>query len=296
MNTNHQLKNISRSLLAMLCLAGGLVACTTTESNPAGGTGGANVGVGAGGSTTGPGGSTGTAGTSGSVATDGVACPVPTAALITDFTYVPADGGTASTTEVHFGNSTTLGGGEFVYPAATSTSAYPITSDMTQSNWHITGNIGDYSGFGLYFDNCSRVNASAYKGISFKISGTVASPTGSSITFGVGTIKNTISAAWINAHGGTGAVNAGSCTPTTGTSQYYQTGCGENTKTIPVTATPTTQSILWTDFTGGLPETSVTPSDILSIHWNFLNPTGVGTTSVTPYAADIVLDDLSFIQ
>jgi hypothetical protein len=86
---------------------------------------------------------------------DGVACLPVTVPLITDFTFV-ADGGAATT--VHFGDdTTTFSGGEFVYP----TSGYAVISDVTGNNWHISGAIGDYSGFGLSFDGCSNVDASA---------------------------------------------------------------------------------------------------------------------------------------
>jgi hypothetical protein len=84
-----------------------------------------------------------------------------------------------------------------VYPTSGS---WPITSDVTGNNWHISGTIGDYSGFGLGFDGCSRVDASAYRGISFTISGSV--PMGNMVTLGMGTLNDTIAPSWLNAHGG----------------------------------------------------------------------------------------------
>jgi hypothetical protein len=89
--------------------------------------------VGTGGAVGTGGGSTGTGGTS---AGSGILCPV-LQALITDFTYA----GTADTTQVRFTNLG--GGGEYVYPF--SGGSYPLTSDVTQNNWHISGTIGDYS-------------------------------------------------------------------------------------------------------------------------------------------------------
>jgi hypothetical protein len=53
---------------------------------------------------------------------------------------------------------------------------------------------------------------------------------------------------------------------------------------------------LWTDFSGGKPETGVKPSDIISIHWFFPNPDGITSGSPTPYKVDLTLDDLSFIK
>lgn len=224
-----------------------------------------------------------------SLTSDGVACLPVTVPLITDFTYV-ADGG--ATTMVHFGDdTTTFSGGELVYPS----SGYVVTSDVTGNSWHISGTIGDYSGFELTFDRCSHVDASAYKGISFTMSGVVAG--GNIVTMGVGTLDDTLAASWLNAHGGTAAVDApGRCIPTSGTDAYSQLSCTDPTATIPVPATPTTISVLWSDFSGGKPEASVNPSDIDTIYCYFPPPPGAGTSGVIPYAADITIDNLTFIQ
>ncbi len=274
---------VGSTFLAAL-LASGLVACGSSNT-PSGGTGGSG---GVGGGTTAP---AGTGGTTDAASTDGKLCLGTTQALITDFTYA---GGTADTTQVHFGDSTTLGGSEYVYP--TGTDSYPLTSDMSANTWHISGTVGTYSGFGLYFDNCSRIDASAYQGISLKISGTVEQD--GMVTFGVDTLDDTIAASWLNSHGSTGATNPGRCNPPADSTlnQYSQSACANPTASIPVTTIPTVQSILWTDFTGGKPESDVKPGDIIGIHWFFPNPPGAGTASPTTYNVDITLDDLSFIQ
>jgi hypothetical protein len=264
----------------MLCVCG-LVACTTQEAKQ-GGTGG-SVGGGTGG--TGP-----VAGTTGSTTGDGTLCPPPQQ-VITDFTYTPSDAGTTSTSEVRFGSSGVLQGGESYYPNASSGSSYPLTSDVTKNNWHLSGTVGDYSGFALYFDNCDHLDAKAYKGISFAISGSV--PHGNAITMGMGTINDTPTGTWMLSPGGKTTAkptDAGKCTPTSGT-QYYHPGCGDPTTQIPVTATTATQSVLWGSLTGGTPDASPNPSEITSIYWYF--PwTGTGDT---PYAVDLVIDDLKFI-
>ena len=260
MNTSIRVGN---TLLTAL-LACGLVACTSQSTN-SGGTGGTTP-AGTGGTTAGTGGA-GAAGTTGTVSADGKLCPAPAGALITDFTP-----GSGETTQVHFGNSTTFAGGEYIYPAVGSTSSYPLTSDVTGGDWHISGTVGDYSGFGLYFDNCTTVDASAYKGISFKVSGDAGSYGG--ITFGVDTLNDSISAAWLNSHDDknatTPATNPGRCTPSADPTlnQYSQTVCANSTASIPVTAAPVTQTILWADFTGGKPK-PVEPAEITGIHWIF---------------------------
>jgi alpha-L-fucosidase len=217
---------------------------------------------------------------------DGTLCPTPANPLITDFTYAPLDGGTPSTTGVHFGSGYgVLAGGTYVYPTS---GAAPLTSDVTQSGWHISGTVGDYSGFGLYFDNCNRVDASKYKGISFKISGALGSTT--PLTLGVATLNDSIAPAWINLHNGN-STSPGRCIPTSGSGQYSQQGCSSPSKTIPVTDIPTVVNVLWGDFTGGSPESSVaSPSEITSIAWT-IPWTGGGSQ----YPVDLVIDDLTFI-
>src|SRR6185295_17392998 len=107
---------------------------------------------------------------------------------------------------------------------------------------------------------------------SFTISGTVL---GGSLTLEIDTLKDTLAASWLNTHMGTAAAtDPGHCiSGPTAVNQYAQSDCTEPTKAIPVTATPTKVSVLWSDFTTGKPETAVTPSQILAIRWVLPNPT-----------------------
>lgn len=273
----------SAQSLALFLATCGLVACTTQEAKPDGGSGG-------------NGGGTGGAAGAGQ-GNDGVACLPPAASgVITDFTYVPADGGAPVTDQVGFGDyTTTLSGGEFFYPNAMSTSTYKLMSDVTGGNWHLSGTVGDYSGMGLFFANCSRVDASAFKGISFTVSGTVM---GGALTLQVATVADQIAASWLMSHGETGAkeTDPGRCNPVaTAVNQYAQTDCAPPVKTITVTATPTPVTVLWSDFTGGKPQASVTASDIIGIRWILPVPAGVGTASVVTYPLDLVIDNLAFV-
>lgn len=215
----------------------------------------------------------------------GTLCPLPTTPLITDFTYTPTDDGTTSTTDVRFGGTMTLRGGGYVYPT---TGDYPLAPDVTESNWHISGTVGNYSGIGLYFDNCNVIDASAYQGISFTISGSIGES--NELIFGVSTLNDSLAATWINTHGGT-SNGPGRCIPTSGTSQYAQEGCSNPTMTVSLTETPTVVEVLWSDFGGGSPDPDVaTPSEITGISWTF-----PWTEGGTPYPIEIVIDDLSFI-
>jgi len=308
MNTKLRVDGLLGSPLAILFLVCGLAACTTSAVKSDGGSGGSSTGGAGGGATGGSGGSA----DAGYATSDGMLCPLPTMALITDFAYTPPDGGAgdasadggadaaaAAASSINFGTGAGLSGGEFVYPTSGN---WPVTSDVTQSNWHLTGTLGDYSGFGLFFNNCSHVDASAYNGISFTISAATP-PTGGIITMGIGTLDDVIAASWLNTHGGNVAADApGRCIPagsTATTTQYSQTTCGDPQIPITITGTPgspQTVNILWTDFTTGKPEAAVKPSDITSIYWFFPPPAGAGTTTPTTYPVDITIDNLSFIS
>ena len=293
MNTNLRIGN----LVVILLVVGALAACTSQAVSSGTGGSGGSPSTGTGGSTS-SGGSTGSGGSAGGYATNsGVLCPTPAQALITNFTYTPGEAGTNPTDSVHFGDdSTTFSGSEYVYPTS---GDWVITSDVTNSNWHIKGTVGTYSGFGLSFDSCSRVDASAYSGISFTLGGTVpatGTTSPNTITMGIGTLPDTIAASWLDTHGvdgGTGTVPPGACIPTSGTNQYNQTTCGDPTKVISVPATPAVQSLAWADFTGGKPM-PVVPSDILTIYWFFPPPVGAGSTTPTTYDVDITIDNLTF--
>jgi hypothetical protein len=281
MNTNLR---IGTALLATL-LACGLVACTSSEA-PQNGTGGSIVPVGTGGAI----GTGGTTVTTTPPAGLGTLCPPP-AQLITDFT-VAVDAGTSSA-DVRFGGNGFLSGGGSYFP---NSGANAIKQDLTQGNWHLSGTVGDYTGMGLYFDNCDRVDASQFKGISFTISGTVAN--GNAITMAVNTVGDTPTGTWMLANGKTTAkaTDAGRCTPSSNTNnQYYTPGCTAPSISIPVTATPTPVTVTWAQLVRGLPDSTPNPTEITSIAWSVPWTDPAGSTPTKPYAIDIVMDDLALI-
>jgi len=297
------------------------VGCVTEDADPAatGGTAGAPVG---GGGTSAAGTSSGgTAGTTGGGGTNAggaggianapgfatvTACPALVAPLITDFTPVAApvadagagDAGTAPPAMggITFGDyTTTFSGGVFTYPNAVG-DPYAVSSDGSTGEWHLSGNIGNYSGFAMFFSNCNVLDASDYAGISFTIRGTVAM--GNNLTFNVATSENDISHLWLNVNGNPlpnppEAANSGRCIPAM---NQYDGSCASPAFTVPVTETEATIAIRWDQFTGGRPRADVNPAEITAIRWIFPNPPGAGTTTPTPYAADIYIDDLTFIE
>ncbi len=211
----------------------------------------------------------------------GTLCPLPSQ-LINDFTYTSSlDSGAP---DARFGGGGKLSGGGFVSPTT-------LNQDLTQGNWHISGTVNTYSSFGLYFDNCDRIDASKFKGITFKLSGTA---TGG-VTLNVGTVGDTPTPAWMTANGKTTAkpTDAGRCVPTQNTNnQYYSPGCVSPSKNITVPTTPTTISVTWAELTGGTPEASPTPTEITAMSWAFY----WAESGVAPYPVDVTLDDLGFIE
>ena len=261
----------------------GLAACTTQEANPTPGTAGTSGGAGTSGA-----GSTGTGGGGGLPGNLGTNC-LPPDQMLNAFTFDP-DGG--SMTDGRYGNfGVTLSGGTSTYPPA-------MVSDITGNDWHISGMVTDYSGFGIYFDDvnmCNKVDASAYAGIRFTIWGT----TTGIVTMGIGTVGNAPKASWllsVNAMGVTG-MEPGTCMPTSGT-QYYHPGCADATNAFTVTGTqaaPQTVSIMFTGstgavFAGGTPQANVVASDITSIYW-FVN----WMPGMAAYPIDLHIDNLAFI-
>ncbi|HWA75802.1 MAG TPA: hypothetical protein VG937_25875 [Polyangiaceae bacterium] len=289
--------------LLFFCAASvcGIAGCVSSDDKDSkggsSGTGGSSGNTGGTSGNTGGGSATGG---SGGVNANGAFPCAPPMQMITDFTYLE----TATSTEnASFGDfTTTFSGGTFIYPT---TGTYPLKSDVTKGNWHITGSVGDYSGVGLFFSGvnpataavggCGKVDASAFKGIQFTISGSVAM--GNTVSLNVGTAGDDVASAWLNAHKANATdpdkdPNYGRCMPA-GASQYDGT-CGAPMKAIPVTSTPTVVKVLWSELIGGKPEPTVNPKEITFVSWVLPPPAGVGT-SPTPYDVDLTIDDLQFI-
>jgi hypothetical protein len=275
----------------------------TDTGGTANATGGADTGgtpnATGGGDTGGTNGTTG--GSTGTGGTGGVDChPAPTlkctgtappAAVISNFTT--PDGGTASV----FGAwGQVVFGGLYVYPAnpkagdpcAGAAPQFPLTSDTSGGNWHITGQVGTYSGAGLWWEcdtaattpaNRCTIDASAYTGISFTISGNagpaVGDAGGGGITVSVGTPSNTANP------DNNGQATCGTCTGT----------CSATAVQVPVTATPTTVTLTWAQLGVTTPNALTGFGIALTVPPNMDWTTGI---SSSPYAVDITIDDLQF--
>jgi hypothetical protein len=175
-----------------------------------------------------------------------------------------------------------------------------LMPDYTGLSWHITGSVNnDKQFFGLWW-NCMAsptggctLDASKYKGISFTLKGNPG-PDGT-LGFTLGRAQND-----------TAAANAmcGTCTPTGDASADAACrGPRVSVGSIPATsATAVKYTYLWGDFTGGVPQASVDPSQITGILWFFHPPAGFvpGTDAGTgdaggpSYPVDVTLDNIQF--
>lgn len=224
----------------------------------------------------------------------------PPAALISDFSI--ASGATAPSL---FGIwSQSVYGGTYVYPATVASpgpcdtvSNYPLTQDLTGGNWHVQGTVGTYSGLGLwwqcntgttttpaYVGSCV-IDASAYTGISFTVSGSVGPVSSGTGTVGLTMQVSTPSTMKPALDSANNPKNCGTCTGSS---------CGTNV-TVPVTTTATTVTMTWTQL--GV----TTPAAIAAISFAFTDPCSLNsvgyTTSpctATTYPVDITIDNLQF--
>lgn len=214
-----------------------------------------------------------------------MACPPVTRGALTNFT-TPS----GFSNSVIFGDSrTTLSGGIFAYP--TNGSSYPVRSDLAEGDWHLTGMIGEYSGFGVFWHLCHKVDASAYRGVSFSVRGKVARD--GVITLSINTAANEISPEWLTSRGEEPLQPSfGRCIPA---QSQYDGSCLAAMARVPVTDEAVVHEVLWEQLSGGKPEPGVNPAEITGLLWMFPPPTGVSSALVQPYDVDIRLDDLAFI-
>jgi hypothetical protein len=142
-----------------------------------------------------------------------------------------------------------------------------LVADFSGQNWHITGAVGDFSGFELLFSlqssatgGCNLADLSMFSGISFSIKGSVpvTGALANSVQLTVGTAADDVASTWLDSHKampGTADVagNFGSCMPL---SNQYDGTCGSPSFKVPVTDTATVVNVKWTDVIGGKPMSS----------------------------------------
>jgi hypothetical protein len=204
-------------------------------------------------------------------------CPALSQDGLSDFTYSGGD-----PRNVFFGADSSVPGGTFFYPEGV------LTSDVSGNDWHLSGTVDTVSGFGIFLNGCSELDASAYRGIAFNLSGRIGD--GGALVFFVGTAANQIAYTWLNANRADASIadeppNLGRCTPV---ALRYDGSCREARIGLTVQQELRPTRIEWQYLMQGCPEPSVNPSEITSIGWYFPQVT------TGPYEVDVHLDDLRF--
>jgi hypothetical protein len=261
--------------IGVALLLGGVLSVPACSSGddvdpPSGGSSGSSTTGGSAGSTTGgSSGSTtgGTAGSGGNTVQVVTECPgvVPGAALIADFDTAPEAGAAYEWGSTEQGTMD-FWGGTFTYPAA-------IELSFGDGAMTAAGHVADYSGFGLYVQNCA--DASSFEGVRFKIKG---DPPMGKISFALQTNQNE----WASG-------TKGSCLAPD--AQRY-IACVPPSVPVAVTADFTTVEIKWADLKGGKPAASATTdgSDVIGLQ--FILP---WVDKGTPYDTSVTIDDVEFI-
>jgi hypothetical protein len=209
---------------------------------------------------------------------------VPSSSIISTF-----DG--ASPTAFDAWGTAPLVGGTFVFPAcgaAPPEPTYPLFEDYSANNWNITGTVGTFSGFGVWWVvqngpangyptyGVGMIDASAYAGIQFDVSGNPG-PLGA-ITLAV------LSANQQSSASDPSRPSCGACNPDAGVCDVAVTS-----SVAGFTGTTKTVRIRWSDLssTRGL---ALDPAKLVGITWAF--PWIQGGT---PYPVDVTIDNLQFI-
>lgn len=138
------------------------------------------------------------------------------------------------------------------------------------------GPVATYTGLGVWFSGC--IDASKLKGVRFTMFGDAGST--KSLQFYLIVNRNRD----VDVENGVGA-----CIPAN-PQDPWQT-CRPPGLRLPVSAAPTTQTVLWSDFKDGLPHASTDGSDILALQWSFDWSEGNPT-----YDAQLTIDDLAFVS
>lgn len=144
-----------------------------------------------------------------------------------------------------------------------------LTEDMTGSNWHITGWVGQQASAFVMAFTC-LIDASAYDGLQFTLKGNAGTPS-----------TLTMQAAFAGDEPGSYVVpGMGLCNSSLGV-------CSAPFTMINVPANVTTVQVPWTAFGGGKPIAALDPKQLVLFRWSFIS-------RPTPYPVDVTIDDMKF--
>jgi hypothetical protein len=222
-----------------------------------------------------------------------VVVPAPVCSALTPSSSVIAAFDGASPAAFAPWGTAPLVGGTYVYPTCSTTPPEPtdpLFADYSASNWHITGTVGAYSGFGVWWVLQSGtttggyptyaagpVDASAYLGIQFDISGDPG-PLGA-LTF---VVESANQQSPVNSQG---RPTCGTCDPDAGACDLAALA-----SVAGFASAPRTVQIRWADLTSTRGP-ALAPAKLVAIFWTFpWIPGG------TPYPVDVTIGNVKFIE
>jgi hypothetical protein len=160
---------------------------------------------------------------------------------------------------------------------------------LPTNSWNLTGTIGTYSGVGIYLVPC--FDGSSFTGVRFTVQGDVG--------------DEQVSDAGDGGDGGDAGTTGGlmqfiavqasnNLIDTSGTAGTCAAGCNPAAMNFPVTSTPRTFTILWTDLTGGTPTPMLdTPTQIVRVGWQYIWPC---MTNPTPFKTNVTISNIELVQ
>lgn len=144
-----------------------------------------------------------------------------------------------------------------------------LTEDMTASNWHITGWVGQSASAFVMAFTCI-IDASAYDGLQFTLKGNAGTPS-----------TLTMQASFAGDEPGSYVVpGMGLCNSSLG-------ACSAPFAMINVPANVATVQVPWTAFGGGKPIAALDPKQLVLFRWSFIS-------RPAPYPVDVTIDDMKF--
>jgi len=212
----------------------------------------------------------------------------PTSDLITDFSNLDNGIFRAPTGEWWL----EFFGGPYAYPVVDVCAAEMpptvLSQDLGAESQRVTGTVGTWSGFGLWFAPCI-VDLSEYSGITFTISGD-AGPSGL-LLFHVSTASNSVQSS--DPRNPTCSPNVATCVPED--PELPGDSCRSGLTVISgVAAEPRTITVPFSDVIGGLPDDSPDPTEVTGIQFEFdWDP---AWTAADEYGVDVVLDDVVLVR
>jgi hypothetical protein len=291
------------SVWMILAAAYAAFACSTTEvnGNDAGTSTSASTSPTASGTSSASGSSTSSVTSSSSTLAACVKAPAPEAGMSNLIASLcPADDSGAPG-RFCFGSFAGYGGGTYFYPnnnglvedagvdvpanpdagvyCGTLASQNSFVAQPTTQGWTATGTVAGYSGVGIFFFHC--VDASAYQGVQFTISGDVGNAGSASDASDAGAAANQLSFSVAN-QDDLLTDSGGNCT--------LGATCNQSTTPVDVTSTPTLVQIPWSQLMGGNPQVS-DPARVVGIQWSWPWPC---TVAPSVYTTNVVIQNISF--